>query len=108
MQMMNAEAFSSHYNENSDAKILLDVRSSGELDDFGRFAFAIHIPFIQVAAKADDLDRNASVYIFCKIGARAKLAAELLEDLGFEPDMIFVLDEVGFSEIEHLIKKNGS
>lgn len=100
---MNANAFASHYNQNSDAKVLLDVRSSGELDDFGRFAFATHIPFIQVAAKAEDLDRSASVYIFCKIGARAKLAAELLEDLGFEAELVYVLDEVGFSEIEHLL-----
>jgi rhodanese-related sulfurtransferase len=64
--------------------VLLDVREDDEWNR-GHAADAQHIPMGQVAARLDEIDRSATLYVICKAGGRSAKVAELLAGNGFEP-----------------------
>jgi rhodanese-related sulfurtransferase len=66
------------------ATVLLDVREDDEWSR-GHAADAQHIPMGQVAARLDEIDRSASLYVICKAGGRSAKVAQLLAHNGYEP-----------------------
>ncbi|MFN0153377.1 MAG: MBL fold metallo-hydrolase [Gaiella sp.] len=62
---------------------LVDVRESDEWES-GHHPVALHIPYHQAAARAAELDPSRSVVTVCETGARAVVAASVLERLGFD------------------------
>ena len=66
------------------AAVLLDVREDDEWNR-GHAADAQHIPMGQVAARLDEIDRSATLYVICKAGGRSAKVAQLLARNGFEP-----------------------
>ena len=66
------------------AAVLLDVREDDEWNR-GHAADAQHIPMGQVAARLDEIDRSATLYVICKAGGRSAQVAQLLAHNGYEP-----------------------
>ena len=66
------------------AAVLLDVREDDEWNR-GHAVDAQHIPMGQVAARLDEIDRSATLYVICKAGGRSAKVAQLLARSGFEP-----------------------
>ena len=64
--------------------VLLDVRENDEWQR-GHAAAARHIPMGEVAARLDEIDRSATLYVICKAGGRSAKVAQLLAHHGYEP-----------------------
>jgi rhodanese-related sulfurtransferase len=66
------------------APAVLDVRSRAEFEQ-GHVPGAIHIPFWQVAARADLLsaDKEREIVVYCGHGPRAYIAGAQLRGRGF-------------------------
>lgn len=62
-------------------EILLDVRSIEEFEEF-RIAGAKNIPHTDVEDHSEELKKYGQVYIFCRMGGRAKFAYDALTDEG--------------------------
>lgn len=60
----------------------LDVRSGTEWDA-GHIENARHAPLARLSEYAADLDRDASIVVYCQSGARATVAASALRRMGF-------------------------
>lgn len=63
---------------------LIDVRSQKEWDE-GHVESAIHIPHTEIVegiAKVTE-DKNAKIYLHCKVGGRAGTALKALEEAGY-------------------------
>ena len=61
--------------------LILDVRSDEEFQE-GHIKGARNVPHEEVGASADELKNLNKVYVHCKLGGRAKLAAETLTNAG--------------------------
>lgn len=61
--------------------LILDVRSDEEFQE-GHIKGARNVPHEEVEAVADELSALNKVYVHCKMGGRAKVAAEILADAG--------------------------
>lgn len=70
--------------EESDAFILLDVRTQEEFSE-KRIDGAILLPDYEVAETAADVlpDQDALILVYCRSGRRSALAAEALANLGY-------------------------
>ena len=69
---------------NSPDGYLIDVRSQKEWDA-GHVESAIHIPHTEIVegiAKVTE-DKNAKIYLHCKVGGRAGTAMKALEEAGY-------------------------
>jgi len=62
----------------SPAALLVDVRSGAEFAS-GHIPGAVNIPLDQIEARLDDLGRSLPIILACQSGARARMAAGLLE-----------------------------
>ncbi|MBO0767699.1 MAG: rhodanese-like domain-containing protein [Solirubrobacterales bacterium] len=62
---------------------LLDVRQQHEYDA-GRISGAKLIPLSELAAGAQELDKERPVIVYCRSGGRSAMAATALEQAGFE------------------------
>ena len=64
--------------------ILLDVRTQEEYDD-GHIAGAILIPNTEIRDRAEQelTNKEQLILVYCRSGRRSKLAAEILEELGY-------------------------
>jgi len=60
---------------------LLDVRQPGEYEA-GHLAGAILIPLKELAERYRELDQSKPVVVYCAVGGRSKVAAQLLMGLG--------------------------
>lgn len=67
----------------ADAPLLLDVRSPEEFAK-GHLPGAVLIPHDQLADRLDEIDRDRWVLVYCRSGARATKAQDILEDAGIE------------------------
>lgn len=69
----------------NDELLVLDVRSEREYQR-GHVPGAVHIPHKQLEQRLAELDqwRKKSVVVYCETGYRARIAASLLEERGFE------------------------
>lgn len=75
--------------------LILDVREAAELEDDGKIERSLHIPRGLLEAKADPeakgepqlvrcRDADKTVLKLCASGARAKLAARTLQEMGYQ------------------------
>ena len=76
------ELYNRTQNLNSD-DLILDVRSPSEFSD-GHIEGAQNTPHEEVVKEAEDLKKYKTVYVHCKMGGRAKVAAEKLEGAGLD------------------------
>lgn len=64
-----------------EAPQLLDVRQPGEYEA-GHLAGAVLIPLKELADRYQELDQGKPVVVYCAVGGRSKVAAQLLMGLG--------------------------
>ncbi len=62
---------------------LVDVRADHEWEA-GHIAGALHLPLAELAGRAEELDRERRVIVYCRGGSRCEMAAEALAGAGFE------------------------
>nr|WP_289038981.1 rhodanese-like domain-containing protein [uncultured Allobacillus sp.] len=67
----------------ADNVTLVDVREPAEYA-FGHIPSAVSIPFGELEARLDELEKDQEVYVVCRTGNRSDLAAQLLTEKGFE------------------------
>lgn len=63
--------------------MLLDVREDEEVER-GIVPGAIHIPLGQLRDRAEELDKNKKIYVYCHSGVRSYTAARILTGLGYD------------------------
>ena len=63
--------------------LILDVRSPSEFNE-GHIEGAQNTPHEEVTNEVDSLKSYKTVYVHCKMGGRAKIAAETLQAAGLE------------------------
>lgn len=63
------------------SELILDVRSPEEFRD-GHLPGSLNIPYELVAGHVDDLKKYKNIYIHCRSGRRAQIAAQTLANLG--------------------------
>lgn len=77
--------------ENGNA-VLVDIRDAPELEEHGRIPGAVHIPRGMLEFRADTtspyhqspLDPSQRVILHCASGGRSALAAQTLQEMGYE------------------------
>ena len=62
--------------------IIVDVRTKEEYDE-GHVEGAINIPYDEIDESVN-LDKNKIIMIYCKSGARSKIAYNTLKELGYD------------------------
>ena len=64
--------------------LVIDVRSKAEWDS-GHVAQAVHIPHTEIGDRIGEVtdDKGANIVVYCRVGGRAKIAKDKLEELGF-------------------------
>lgn len=69
---------------NDSTFFVVDVRSKAEWDS-GHVEQAVHIPHTEIGERISEVtnDKNAKIVVYCRVGGRAKIAKEKLEELGF-------------------------
>lgn len=65
--------------------VLIDVRTSGEFAA-GHLDNARNINWLDAnfADQFQDIDRNKTIYVYCKIGGRSAMAQEKLQAMGYK------------------------
>lgn len=63
--------------------VLLDIREADEWAD-GHAPDAQHIPLVDVPARMDEIDIDATVYVVCRSGGRSLNAVPYLNQNGFD------------------------
>jgi rhodanese-related sulfurtransferase len=69
--------------ELSDDAVLIDVRE-GEEWDAGHAPDAHHVPMMQIPTRIDEVPRERSVVIVCRVGARSAQVVAYLLNQGYE------------------------
>ena len=69
--------------ERGDDIQLVDVRADHEWEA-GRIPGATHIELNEIAARADELDRDKPVVLYCRGGTRSEMARDALREAGFD------------------------
>jgi phage shock protein E len=70
-----------HVDHRQKTEVVLDVRSPEEFAE-GHIPGSLNIPHEEVARKANELKKYDTVYIHCRSGGRAQIAAAELEKHG--------------------------
>ena len=65
-------------------ELLLDVRDTDELEEFGKLPDAVNIPLAQLRDRLGELPRDRRIVTYCQKGQRGYLAACALHGHGFE------------------------
>ena len=68
--------------EHGDTPKVLDVREPHEYE-ICRIANSILIPLGQIPTRMDELDKNAEIVVYCKMGGRSAKAAGQMRKAGF-------------------------
>ena len=71
--------------EKQSSRVILDVRSPEEYAE-GHVPGAINIPHAEIANRLDQLSefKHQQVVVYCRSGRRAGIAAEILQNQGFD------------------------
>lgn len=69
--------------ERGDDLQLVDVRADHEWEA-GRISGATHIELNEIADRAEELDRDRPVVLYCRGGTRSEMARDALRDAGFD------------------------
>ncbi len=72
--------------KNKQIDVVLDVRTSMERATLGYYPGSMHIPSTELKERilSEFPDRNTFILVHCNTGHRARLAAEVLHDLGYK------------------------
>ena len=81
MEHISADELHSRIENLSSEELILDVRSPSEFND-GHIEGAQNTPHEEVTNEVEDLKKYKTVYVHCKMGGRAKMAAEVLQGAG--------------------------
>ena len=81
MEHISADELHSRTKNLSSEDLILDVRSPSEFND-GHIEGAQNTPHEEVTNEVEDLKKYKTVYVHCKMGGRAKMAAEVLQGAG--------------------------
>ena len=86
------------FNNDSNSKVMIDVRQHEELQASGTVEGAIHIPKGVIEFRLnnnDEISFDTSVYVFCAVGIRSAIAGYNLKKVGYQK----VFNLVGFQDI---------
>ncbi|MDC1131118.1 rhodanese-like domain-containing protein [Gammaproteobacteria bacterium] len=86
------------FNNDLNAKVMIDVRQHEELQASGTVHGSIHIPKGVIEFRLNNDDQilyDTSVYVFCAIGVRSAIAGYNLKKIGYQK----VFNLVGFQDI---------
>ena len=86
------------FNNDSNSKVMIDVRQHEELQASGTVGEAIHIPKGVIEFRLnnnDEISFDTSVYVFCAVGVRSAIAGYNLKKVGYQK----VFNLVGFQDI---------
>ena len=81
MENISIDDFHNKYDSLTDNDLILDVRSADEFSQ-GHLKNARNIPHEEVGSISDELKDYDNVYVHCKMGGRAKMASQILENSG--------------------------
>lgn len=72
--------------ENTENKVLLDIRTPEELAENGTIQGAVNVDYYadNFQEEMEKLDREVPVMLYCRSGGRSGQAASLLKELGFK------------------------
>ena len=86
------------FNNDSNSKVMIDVRQHEELQASGTVGGAIHFPKGVIEFRLnnnDEISFDTSVYVFCAVGVRSAIAGYNLKKVGYQK----VFNLVGFQDI---------
>lgn len=86
------------FNNDSNSKVMIDVRQHEELQASGTVEGAIHIPKGVIEFRLNnnnEISFDTSVYVFCAVGVRSAIAGYNLKKVGYQK----VFNLVGFQDI---------
>ncbi len=66
-----------------DGAQLIDVRADHEWE-VGRIAGARHLPLQELATRAEEIDKDRPVILYCRGGTRSTMATEALAEAGYD------------------------
>jgi len=87
-----------NFTDDSNHKVMIDVRQHPELLASGTIEGAMHVPKGVIEFKLgnlDEVDEETSIYVFCAVGVRSALAGYNLHKIGYKK----VYNLVGLSDI---------
>ncbi len=84
---------------------LLDVRADHEWEA-GRIAGATHLPLAELAGRADELDKDRPVVLYCRGGNRSTMAAAALAEAGYDAHKL-IEGIVGWDEADLPLEPEG-
>jgi rhodanese-related sulfurtransferase len=61
---------------------VIDVREPYEREA-GHIADTVHIPLVQLSARASEIDRERPVVFYCRVGSRSNMAAQAFRASGY-------------------------
>lgn len=64
--------------------LLLDVRETNEVEELGTLPNYLHIPLGDIEARMSEIPRDKHIVVACERGRRAGLAANQMQEAGFE------------------------
>ena len=86
------------FENDSNSKVMIDVRQYEELQASGTVLGSLHIPkgVIEFRLNSnDEISFDTSVYVFCAVGIRSAIAGHNLKKVGYQK----VFNLVGFQDI---------
>ena len=86
------------FENDSNSKVMIDVRQYEELQASGTVQGSLHIPkgVIEFRLNSnDEISFDTSVYVFCAVGIRSAIAGHNLKKVGYQK----VFNLVGFQDI---------
>ena len=89
-QFISIEELHPIYQNLKEDELIVDVRTEEEFAQ-GHVPGSDQIPFERIAEKADQYREYSKVYIYCRRGARAQKAYEILKEQGLD-NLICVAD----------------
>ncbi len=86
------------FNNDSNAKVMIDVRQHEELQASGSVDGSMHVPKGVIEFRLNnnnDITFDTSIYVFCAVGIRSAIAGYNLKKVGYKK----VFNLVGFQDI---------
>ena len=86
------------FENDSNSKVMIDVRQYDELQASGTVQGSLHIPKGVIEFRLnnnDEISFDTSVYVFCAVGIRSAIAGHNLKKVGYQK----VFNLVGFQDI---------
>ena len=83
MEHISADELHNRVGNLTSDDLILDVRSASEFNE-GHIKGAQNTGHEEVAGEVDALKKYKNIYVHCKMGGRAKMAAESLQGAGLD------------------------